>query len=79
MEHLKITVESVLSGTVLRGQPSLSGYVAKSQNFHNINTIEVLNSYLYWADAATFSTVPMSIFHCFKAVLNGQRKACQGE
>ena len=34
-----ITVEPVLSGTVLSGHPLLSGHVAKSRKFHNINAI----------------------------------------
>ena len=34
------TVEPVLSGTVFSGHPLLSGHVAKSQKFHNINTIK---------------------------------------
>ena len=35
------TVKPVLSGTVFSGYPLLSGDVANSQKFHNINTIKV--------------------------------------
>ena len=40
MQSVKTTVEPVLSGTVFNGHPLLSGQVAKSQKFHNINTIK---------------------------------------
>ena len=35
------TVKPVLSGTVLMGHPLLSGHVANSPKFHDINTIKV--------------------------------------
>jgi hypothetical protein len=35
----RFTVEPELSGTVLSGHPLLSGNVAKSRKFHNINAI----------------------------------------
>ena len=38
---LHLTVEPVLSGTVLREHLFLSGHLAKSRKFRNLNTVKV--------------------------------------
>ena len=41
MEREKIIVEPVLSSPHIKRSPLLSGHLAKSQKFYNLNTIKV--------------------------------------
>ena len=69
-------MEPVLSGTVFSGHPLLSGHVAKSQKFNNINTIKetFIERSPLLSGRGHLSYGPNLISHCFETVLNGHWK-----